>query len=164
MSLAGESAIESYEFAHGLTGAMVKNWPADQWTAQPGGMANHALWTLGHLAVSAEDFALIAGLAITPPPEGYRRLFANGSVPSPNAADYPPADEVVQWFERTARELIEEAKKLTDAEWSQPAARGQPPFARIRMHGLTRAAWHEGWHVGQLSLLRRALGMKALMG
>ena len=36
-------------------------------------------------------------------------------------------------------------------------------FAKTRMDVLIRAAWHEGWHSGQLGSLRRALGLPTIM-
>lgn len=163
MITAKAAALESYIFTHNMTAGMVKDWPADKWTAQVPGLPNHALWTLGHLATSMPFFAAVAGVSVGALPEGYDALFGMGSKPTGDSAAYPPAVEVIAQYERTFREFCAAIEKLSDAELAEPSAKVDSGIVKLKLDALSRAAWHEGWHAGQVSLTRKAIGLAGLM-
>jgi hypothetical protein len=164
MITAKAAALESYIFTHNMTAALVKDWPADKWTAQPAGLPNHALWTLGHLAASVAFFASIAGVSVGPVPENYNTLFGMGAKPTADSAAYPPAVEIIAHYERTFKEFCAAIEKLSDAELAEPSAKADSGFVKLKIDALSRAAWHEGWHAGQVSLTRKAIGLPGIMG
>ena len=55
--------------------------------------------------------------------------------------------------------LIEWLDRADDATLTTPLDDGGAGFAKSPAEAIGRMAWHEGWHAGQLSLLRRALGL-----
>ena len=156
------ASLDALRFAHAFTASIVKDWPADKWTAQPSGLANHAVWSLGHLAVSMPFFASVAGVTISPLPESYGPLFSAGTKPTAAATDYPPAAEVVAAFTQATADFIAAIEKLTDADLAQPSPKADGFFAITKLDAVARASWHEGWHTGQLVLVRKALGLPPL--
>lgn len=53
--------------------------------------------------------------------------------------------------------------KRTDEEMARPAAGEPNRLAKDRLDAAHRTAWHIGWHTGQVSSLRRALGMPGVL-
>ena len=162
MHTAKSASLDALRFAHGFTASIVKDWPADKWAAQPSGLANHAIWTIGHLAASMPFFAAVAGVTISPLPASYGSLFNAGTKPTANSSDYPPAAEVLATYKRATEEFIAAIERLSDADLAQPSPKADGGFATIKLDGVARATWHEAWHTGQLVLTRKALGLPPL--
>ncbi len=162
MHTAKSASLDALRFAHGFTTSIVKDWPADKWTAQPSGLTNHAIWTIGHLAVTMPFFAAVAGTTISPLPESYGPLFSAGSKPTANSGEYPPAAEVLAAYKRATEDFIAAIEKLSEADLAQPSPKADGGFAIIKLDAVARASWHEAWHTGQLVLTRKALGLPSL--
>ena len=150
-------------WAHGTTAALLSDWPEDKLTFQPSPHDNHALWTIGHLATTYQWLASLLDGVWTPLPENYNALFGMGSKPVPDAAAYPPAAEVRANFDRMYQRFADLAARIRPADAAKPTVGNSHGFCRDRADVLDKAAWHEGWHSGQLSALRRALGLKGIM-
>ena len=131
--------------------------PAD-WTHQLFPGANHPLWILGHL--SLVDNNVIAKFFpkkyIDKP--GWAERFGRESKPSPNAADYPPPEEVAAFFLERRATLIQCVDTMNEADFEQPVPEPKPPFIQIAWQMFLFMTAHEALHMGQLSLVRRALG------
>ena len=153
--------VEFMEFAHGMI-VKASTWPDDKATAQAAGQPNHCLWTLGHLACTY-DWA--SGLIDGKPsaiPESYNALFGMGSVPTADAKMYPPIAEVRKTCEGAYARLLSAAKTLTPEKGNESLKEATQGFASTKMDMLYKMAWHDGWHLGQLSTLRKHLGLPGL--
>jgi hypothetical protein len=53
---------------------------------------------------------------------------------------------------------------MTESEAFMPCVGDSHGLASNRIEVIDRNAWHEGWHSGQLSSLRKALGLPGIMG
>jgi hypothetical protein len=154
--------VEILTFARRTINKFFGGIPDDKLTAQAPGLPNHALWTQGHLACTAAwALSLITGEKDAVP-EHYNGLFGMNSSPADDPGRYPPAVEVRGYFDSTFDKLVAAASKLNDAALDQPVEAGG--FAKDKGELLTRCAWHEGWHLGQIADLRRALGLPPAMG
>ena len=98
--------------------------------------------------------------------DGWKELFWFGSQPSKTPKDYPPIDEVLEYFEHRREVLLEVLNDLSDDELAEPAppAEAQSPIAGAPNIGQVFffIAYHEGMHSGQLSVARRGLGHEPL--
>jgi len=157
--------IHQLQFSRGATAMLLKDIPADKRCAQPGPCVNHVTWIIGHLACT-DDFFLkdFAGAPAHALPEDWHKLFGYGSKPTSDAKAYPPFEKVskayderraafVKWYEALTAEQLE---KPCPAEWQKYA----PTLADVAGF----AAYHEGYHGGQLSALRRAFGLAPAFG
>ncbi len=156
--------VSNLRFARSILDGLFKGFPADKLTYQPAMTDNHVIWTLGHLAVTNQWFAgLLDGQPATLPGT-YDQLFGYKSKPNPDLAVYPPLDEVQRHYEATFTRLIRAAESLRDEDLAVSCAAESGGFAKDKAEVLERAAWHEGWHGGQISSLRRSLGLPPVMG
>ena len=63
-------------------------------------------------------------------------------------------------FER----VLKAASRMSDSEGHGPTASDSGGFAASKLDAIYKCIWHEGWHQGQISSLRRALGLPTVMG
>ncbi|MBW7906322.1 MAG: DinB family protein [Phycisphaerae bacterium] len=161
--LAQQRSLGLLRFARGLLAGMLKDFPNDKLLAQPSPTDNHALWTMGHLAATYQWFLQTLGDKGNVP-DSYQGLFSFGTTPSPFVATYPPADEVRGHFEASFERFMQVAGAMPAKELMSPPAIDTGGFAATKLDVVERAAWHEGWHTGQVASLRRAFGLPRLMG
>jgi hypothetical protein len=126
-------------------------------TKQAPGLPNHALWSLGHLALynhRAAEKILDRTIDLTWDPEP----FAFNSQPVGDRATYPPLTEMVKRYEASVALLADAARQAGREGLNRQVTwgRGVPATAREL---LLRMIFHNGTHCGQIIDLRRALGL-----
>lgn len=136
----------------------------EDWTHQVHPGANHALWFVGHMATT--DNFLISLLAPEKAnnSESLTSLFGMGSQPSREVSKYPPVEELLETMRERRRLLLEILDGLSEDDLANKTPKGAPDFTPDFASVFELAIWHEGLHSGQLSLVRRSLGHKPLMG
>jgi hypothetical protein len=155
--------LDSLKFARSMTAGMLKDFPEAKMCFQPAPTDNHMLWSLGHMAATYTWMLSLLGQK-GGTPEAYATLFGWGSKPTPNAKDYPPLAEVKAQFDSEFDRFVKYVAEVPEADLTKPLGEAAGGFAKDTVELIDRAAWHEGWHAGQMSSLRRALGLKGLMG
>jgi hypothetical protein len=135
----------------------------DQWTYQVHDQANHALWFAGHMG-HTDDFliSLIAPEKAAAKP-GWAEKFGMGSRPTSNPADYPPVEEVLEYMRDRRLVVMQILAGLSEHDLEHPTREGAPEFLSTYRQVFELAVWHEGIHVGQLTVARRALGFPPLV-
>ena len=130
----------------------------EEWVHQVHPTANHALWFLGHMGLT--DNFMIAMLSADKKVErpDLSEQFGMGSQPTANAADYPSVDEVRQFMDERRAALLECLDAMTEEDLAQPMPEGAPDFMTDIASAFEMITWHEGVHVGQLTVARRSLG------
>lgn len=159
-----DRAIASLTFARGMTRDLIKAFREDQSVFQATPTDNHLLWTLGHLAQSFDWFSGLIDGKPSQIPATYQQLFGFKSLPHANATNYPPLQEILEQFNRTYQRFMDAAASLSEIDVLSACAADSFGYAKDRLEVIERAAWHEGWHAGQLSSLRRALNLPPIMG
>jgi uncharacterized damage-inducible protein DinB len=159
-----DHAIGEAIFAHDIVVKLCGDFTSDQALYQPTPTDNHLIWQLGHLAHSYSWFRSMLDGVMTPVPENYQKLFGMGSKPQGVASEYPTLDEVRSQFEHTWNALIATARLLSESDLMQPPAADSGGMAKTKAEMLLHLAWHDGWHAGQISSLRRAAGLKGIWG
>lgn len=157
-------ALAHLDKSRQLTLDQLKDIPDDQLTRQLPGAPNHFIWVIGHLALTYDYFAQALGGKGPVAPAGYDTLFNFGSTPVGDRSKYPPLSEVLAYNEATFSAFRALAARMTEADLTAKALAGADSFLSHRLDAVLTAAWHEGWHAGQLSMLRRALGYKGTLG
>lgn len=162
VEFARDRAIDAARFAASMADQMEKDWPADQHCAQPGGCDNHLVWTYGHLAATYGWLAGQVGVKVELP-ETYSALFGYGSKPESDAGKYPKLADVKAKCAAARKTFFDAASKMTAAQLREEMSADLQSFAKDKLAIIERCAWHDGWHSGQLSSLRRALGLAGVM-
>lgn len=126
---------------------------------QPGQGMNPPLWIAGHLASVRFSLCAMLGEARENP---LGKTFFRGS---PLDVEALPELEVIQtaWSEASAV-LLRRLEEATPEQLASPAPRKfaiEDPSLRGT---LTFLCWHEGYHIGQMSLLRKWQGLPGLVG
>lgn len=157
-----QHALETMKFAHDTLVKTLKVVEGKE-LSQPWPEANHALWTMGHLATTYAWLAtLIDAKANAGVPDSYNGLFGMESKPTGDAKKYPPVGEVRGAFEKSYALFYGLIEKLPEKDaWSAPAGEGYG-FALSKLDCAYKCAWHDGWHAGQVSDIRRALKLPSI--
>jgi uncharacterized damage-inducible protein DinB len=157
-------ALDAFTASRKIINGMFEGIPAEQFCYQPCAGMNHALWTMGHLATVDQYFLKhLAGQPETRFDE-FRQMFFMKSKPLPSLSDYPPLADVRVYFDQARMELLEWLRSLDDEQLGQPLPEPlhsfQPNLAMLFGH----LTWHEGFHAGQLSVVRKSLGIPPVIG
>lgn len=161
-------AVELMKFAHGMLDKMLESIPADKGLHQQHPSSNHVVWTLGHLASTYAWFATTIDLkagesAPFALPESYGTLFGMGSKPSSDAKAYPSLSDVRKSYDATFAGYVKMVESLTPTQAEEPCAIDTGRFASSKVDAAYKCSWHDGWHLGQIADLRRALGLPPIM-
>lgn len=156
--------LKALAFARRITVRLLEDIPEDKLCYQPVAGGNHALWIVGHLAAS--DNYYLSGLAgrRTGFPAQWRELFGMGSLPQPDPSHYPTLAEVQAQLSQLREELAAYFGSLSNEQLAQPLPGEFATFAPDFGTLASTIAWHEGLHTGQLTIIRKALGLKPAFG
>jgi hypothetical protein len=152
------------DFSRRVTLSVLADIPHDQWCLQTVPGANHTLWTAGHLVTVDDMFLTHVGRQPSHCPEGWRELFGTGSRPAPDLAAYPAPAEVERQLAEIRERFLSWFRSLSEEELLAPVPEGFGRYARNVAEVAPSVAWHEAWHVGQLNLVRRSLGLGLKFG
>ena len=153
--------LSNYDFnrrnAHYIVGGLT----AEQSVAQPGGLVNHPLWSIGHLALTSQVMMLEMGGEPTFPQEWMDRFFPGVPI-SGDVNDYPSMDELLAQLDLQHEHV---AARLPEMSAEQLAAGPQMELIQRRYPRLGdfisyAMLGHEAFHIGQIACTRRALGIE----
>ena len=166
-------AIEVIRFALQMTEGVTTRFVADMHNhaltpATPGGKAgdgNHAVWTLGHLAVIEANLANIVR-GEPNPLEKWWPIFGMGSEPKYEASGYPSLDELVQHYRDHRAKNFKLLDEIGDEALDQKPVnipQGFEKEMRTIGHTFTTIAVHNMMHCGELADMRRVAGLKRFL-
>lgn len=157
-------ALASLRFTRKVADDQLDGLPDTHALAQLPGATNHKAWTLGHQALSNAWFAMLLTGEMPALPESYEKLFGMKSVPVNDPGFYPPLDEIKAHYRATFAAFVDAIESLNDGDLGAPPAGESGGFVSNKLDVIIKAAWHEGWHAGQIAALRRGQGLPPLMG
>jgi DinB superfamily len=131
---------------HGLDPAELTRAPSEN--------SNPMLWMAGHLAQSRVRLARLLGVEREVP---WPSLFVRGSSP-PGSTGYPALDEIRREWEAAGAALRSRLRSMTDNELYGDLQVKIPSTDGTLEGAIVFALFHEGYHVGQMGYVRRALG------
>jgi hypothetical protein len=157
-------AAQAATNAHDILAKLIAEFPEDKAAYQSTPAENHLLWHVGHMIVTYQWFA--AGLDGQPVgvSEQDNALFGMGSKPNPDARAYPSLASLRTRFEAAWKRFSTAAHALRDEDAGKPATIDSNGYLKDRLDVVEKCAWHDGWHAGQISTLRKSLGLKPMWG
>jgi hypothetical protein len=127
---------------------------------------NHPAWILTHLAICTDYAARLLGEPTRCPKEWHQRC-APGSTVSPERSYYASKQELLTTLEAGHSCVSEAVAKATDEALLQPHGsqfvfikNNFPTTGDLVCHLMTT---HTGFHLGQLSMWRRMMGMPGVL-
>lgn len=156
-----EPVLHSFTYSLGYLREQVEGISAEYMVRQPAGEPNHPAWTIGHLVFIAQAIGGVAGLKPWLD-EGWVKVFGPGSTPGADA--YPPKEELLAALADAEERLTAAIRGLDEATLDQPFP--DPAFLAVFptiRHAFTQVlVGHTSFHVGQMAVWRRAMGLPAM--
>lgn len=155
------TAAQEYFFNSGFLERLVKDLSPEEWLHRPNENSNHIAWVVGHVVWTRRQLLRRLGTDWDGPWLG---LFARGEKIDPAAA-YPSPEVLLQGWRDVGAVVGDTLEGISEEALGAPAPQPGPVTADGKMSGFVNfLAWHETYHVGQISCLRGQLGHKGLMG
>jgi uncharacterized damage-inducible protein DinB len=144
----------------GLVKKAIADVHPNHWFLKPGDSSNHLMWVTGHLIGSRGGVLKALGSEWSTP---WGSLFARGGTHVP-PEQYPGTEEIRNAWSAVSDQLAATLAEAPAAELAKPAPDGRRSFDG-NVGGLVAfLAFHETYHVGQLSYLRKWLGYGQTVG
>ena len=134
--------------------------PAERWFLKPGDDSNHLMWVAGHLVVHRAAVLKYLGGDWD---ASWSSLFKRGAKRMADE-EYPSIAEIRTAWEEVTRKLSASLNNPDTGRLSQPAPTGPPSFNGKISGQVAFLAFHETYHVGQVSYLRKWLGYGQSVG
>jgi hypothetical protein len=154
-----EPVAQLYQASDNLYQKALGGLDREQALRRPGEQSNPLLWIAGHLAWTRVRLCRMLG---TPVEFAWPETFARGAHLGDMAA-LPSPEEIEQAWREVSERLMKRLDELTDADLAAAAPRPFPIADRTIRGAITFLAYHEGYHVGQMSFLRKWLGYPGLV-
>jgi hypothetical protein len=133
-----------------------------EFASRPGGV-NHPAFILGHLGLTADYTASIAG-GKGVCPASWNSLFDQKKPLSENRSEYPSKDELLKTLRAATENALNAVEKLSADKLDRPHEQGwfEKELPTMRDMLCFLLVGHAGIHVGQLSAWRRMTGRAPL--
>jgi len=159
--------IDALVFARGYTVSVLDTIPVADWFTMPAGCPSHVAWQVGHLAMAEARLVVerVSGRRIVEEgvlPADYLRLFGRESVPDPDSGHHPSPEEIRGVFDRVHPIALQILRDTVDSDLETLVAGSPHRFCRTKHDFARWVSAHEMLHAGQIGLIRRMLGHKAV--
>lgn len=159
-----QQTIEYLKFIRSISNGILDGIPEAKLTHLCSPHDNHPMWVLGHLAATDHWIAGNVGATGTTWPDGWNDHFGQGTKPVADGKKYPPAAEVKKVFEANRKAVLAWLEKAPESSLNVSLKEKTSGFANDPIDACLKLGWHEGWHMGQAASVRKALGLKPVMG
>jgi hypothetical protein len=158
-----QHTLHLLKFVRETSSAFLSGIPDDKLTHQSCPTDNHPLWVMGHIVTCDEWFGSILGIRGTEAPRSWDAIFGTRSTPTSDRSIYPPLHEVRERFDTSRQLIIEWLEAAAEDQLAVPLTEPTHGFASGPIDLLLKAAWHEGWHMGQVASARKALNLPRII-
>jgi uncharacterized damage-inducible protein DinB len=134
--------------------------PAEKWLATPGDDSNPLLWIAGHVVVHRALIPKLLGREWSAP---WEKLFARG-VKLAASELLPGVDEIERAWAEVSAMLTASLNSASAEVLAQPPAKLMPSFDGTIGGSIAFLSFHETYHLGQMSYLRKWLGYGQVAG
>ncbi|REJ75433.1 MAG: DinB family protein [Acidobacteria bacterium] len=158
-----ETVLHSFSYTLEFIREQVADVPEQQMIAQPEGVRNHPLWTIGHIAFACEMLGSVIGVEEWLPPCWGGR-FGFGSVPSTDPSMNAPKAEALTMLKEAETRISNAVRYLDSKMLDQPFPEESyiKVFPTIR-HAITQVLiGHTAYHSGQIGVWRSAMGLQPM--
>lgn len=152
--------LNSYALTLADVRAAIEDLPEELMVRQFPGVPNHPACPIGHLVYSAQAIGGELGLAPWLP-HSWVALFRTGSTPQPSAAANPSRSELLTALADAQARLARTLGSLAPEALAAPLpdVRHRSAVPTVGHAALHILSGHTSFHLGQLSLWRRAAGL-----
>ncbi len=154
-----QTGMERLMFARKFTLALLEGISEDQRAHAPCSSANPSAWILGHLCWTDDHFSSTLGQQPSQIPDDWAATFGMKSTPSTTPDAYPTLKELSEVLGTTRTKLIDWINSLSTEQLAAPLPDNLSGFASNYANLVSTIAWHEGMHAGQLTVVRKSLGL-----
>jgi hypothetical protein len=145
----------------GMIGSFLKDFSDAEMFFRPAKTANHAIWQMGHLANSVRGMVTMCDPSVAFPFEDDTR-FGKSKASIDDPAFFPGKAELLGRFDQAMDIAAGWVAKLSDAELAKPTPERMQAFAPTVAALAMLVASHPFMHIGQFTVMRRALGKPIL--
>ena len=132
----------------------------EDWFRTPGDDSNHLMWLLGHLVVHRGMVLQTLGGQWN---SSWAPLFARGAQRGDDA-QYPSVDEMRGAWRGISDQLMAALSEPSPEVLTQPVPEGSLSFDKKQSGKVAFLAFHDAYHAGQVSFLRKWLGYGQTIG
>lgn len=157
-----QHAVALLQFTRKVSNDILAGITDDKLTYQPSPTDNHVLWVLGHLAATDAWIGGVLGISDVNVPEAVMKAFSGGAKPS--ATGNPPAAEVRRAFSEARGAVLRWLEAASESALTIDLKEKTGGFANDPIDALLKMSWHEGWHMGQVANVRKALKLPNVLG
>ena len=158
-----KSVLHSFNYSIDFLKEQVADVSDKDLVVIPQGAANHPAWTIGHLTFVLGMIGTVVGIPMSLP-ESWAARFGPGSVAESESDLYEEKDVALKMLDEGRRQVNEAVSTLKDSDLDQPFPDPsyRDVFPSVR-HALTQVLiGHTAFHVGQISVWRRAMGLPGI--
>ena len=132
----------------------------EDWFRKPGDDSNHLMWLLGHVVVHRGLVLKTLGGQWN---SSWAPLFVRGSE-RVDDAEYPRVDDMRAAWNEISEQLKAALSEPPEEVLTRPAPEGPPSFDKKLSGNVAFLAFHDTYHTGQMSFLRKWLGYGQTIG
>jgi DinB superfamily len=132
----------------------------EHWFKNPGDDSNHLMWIMGHLVVHRGHTLKMLGVDWD---NQWASLFARGAERLEDT-EYPSAEEMRSAWQEVSTHLANALQQPSAEVLAKDAPKGPPSFDGKLGGTVAFFAFHDTYHVGQISFLRKWLGYGKTVG
>lgn len=155
-------SLDSLAIVRVLTLKVAADIPDEKLTARACPNSNHAAYILGHIAWTESFFITTFGRGDNGFPQSWNECFGFGVETIDDRGAYPSKQELIDTMANVRAHLEAWLRGCTPDELLAPIEGDLAQFATSRAGLASSLGFHEGFHAGQLSTVRRSLGFPRL--
>lgn len=144
----------------GIVNKAIAGVEPDHWFKKPGDDSNHLTWMMGHLIIHRGLTLKFLGGDYD---DRWRKLFSQGSKHLAND-QYPSIEELRSAWQDVSSKLSAALRATPEGVMTQGAPKGAPSFDGKLSGTVAFFAFHDAYHTGQISFLRKWLGYGQTIG
>ena len=156
--MTGKDLARMYEFSYAALNRNLQDLNHEDTVVLPEGGGNCLNWVLGHVVSARSAVLMLAGATTAPTGDGMA-VYRRGSHPE-GTDGFADLAKLRAVFDETQKHLIPALAALSEEALnsSVPEEHRRPPLTGSIGEALIRLHYHEGYHNGQIGLLRRLAG------
>jgi hypothetical protein len=161
--MTGSELAQIYEFSYGAIQRNLDGLTHDDSMLSPEPAGNCINWVLGHMVTGRGLVLMLAGASPAVLTEDEAAGYRRGSAALSSGGHAVDLARLKSAFEETQQRLIPALQALGDATLSAevPEQFRRPPLQGSVGQALVRLGYHEGYHNGQIGILRRLAGKES---
>jgi len=161
--MTGSELAQMYEFSYGAIQRNLEGLTHDDSMLSPEPAGNCINWVLGHMVTGRGLILMLAGASPTVLTEEEAASYKRGSAALTEGRTSVDFARLRSALEETQQRLIPALQALGEANLSVevPEQFRRPPLQGTIGQALVRLSYHEGYHNGQIGVLRRMAGKEA---